>query len=241
MNSFSVPDLVDRHRADLRLCGRHEAQPRAAAISHRRRRAAPRGAEGPARSGRCRLPAFRRWPSDRPRRANRPGGVHPEPDEPAKQQIELQPLHDLPLRADAIEGLQEQRPQEPLRWDQRPTEPGIQRRKIGAEPIERDPEPAVCARCYRALPATDRRRRRGLRTGVVLRALGPCASPGEFAATLLGSAACGPSLQRSAHAPLRARPTHRAETVPTDHLTSPKLPAGFGMAFHRSPAVVPAY
>ena len=37
--------------------------------------------------------------------------VHPDPDEPAEQQVVFQPLHQLPLRADRVERLQQHRPQ----------------------------------------------------------------------------------------------------------------------------------
>ena len=38
--------------------------------------------------------------------------VDAEPGEPAEQEVELQPLHQLALRADAVERLQQQRPQQ---------------------------------------------------------------------------------------------------------------------------------
>jgi hypothetical protein len=37
-----------------------------------------------------------------------PRVVHADPDEPTKQQVELDPLHELSLRADRVEGLQQQ-------------------------------------------------------------------------------------------------------------------------------------
>jgi hypothetical protein len=46
--------------------------------------------------------------------------VHAEPDEPAEQQVEVDPLHQLSLRADGIEGLQQQGAQQTLRRDQIP-------------------------------------------------------------------------------------------------------------------------
>jgi hypothetical protein len=45
--------------------------------------------------------------------------IEPKPDEPAKLKIEIEPLHQLPLGADRIEQLQQDRPQKPLwrdRW-----------------------------------------------------------------------------------------------------------------------------
>jgi hypothetical protein len=59
--------------------------------------------------------------------------VDADPDEPAKQQIELQPLHQLSLRADRIERLQEHRSHQLLRRDRRPSHPRIQRRKVAGE------------------------------------------------------------------------------------------------------------
>ena len=38
--------------------------------------------------------------------------VDADPDKPAEQQVELQPLHQLPLRAHRIERLQQHRPQQ---------------------------------------------------------------------------------------------------------------------------------
>ena len=46
--------------------------------------------------------------------------VHRQPDEPAEQQIVVELLHQLPFRAHRVEGLQQQRPQQPLRRDRRP-------------------------------------------------------------------------------------------------------------------------
>ena len=63
--------------------------------------------------------------------------VDPEPDEPAEQQVEVQPLHELALRAHAVEGLQQQRPQQPLRRDRRPADAGIERGELRAQPLER--------------------------------------------------------------------------------------------------------
>src|SRR5881394_4252364 len=44
--------------------------------------------------------------------------IDPHPDEPTKQQIELQPLHELTLRANRIECLQQHRSQQHLWRDQ---------------------------------------------------------------------------------------------------------------------------
>jgi hypothetical protein len=52
--------------------------------------------------------------------------IDAEPDEPAEQQIEVEPLHQLPLRADRIERLQQQRTEQFLRRDRRPADPAIQ-------------------------------------------------------------------------------------------------------------------
>ncbi len=62
--------------------------------------------------------------------------VHTEPDEPAEQQIELQPLHQLTLRANRVERLQQHRPQQHLGRDRRPTQPGIKRRKIARQRLQ---------------------------------------------------------------------------------------------------------
>ena len=43
--------------------------------------------------------------------------VRREPDEPAEQEVELEPLHQLALRADRVERLQQHRPQQHLRRD----------------------------------------------------------------------------------------------------------------------------
>jgi hypothetical protein len=69
----------------------------------------------------CRLPAADRGSWKRsviPRRV-----VDADADKPAKQKIELQPLHQLPLRADRIERLQQHRWQQLLRRDRRPAHP----------------------------------------------------------------------------------------------------------------------
>ena len=55
--------------------------------------------------------------------------IHAETDKPAEQQIELQPLHQLALRADAVKRLQQHRPKQLLRRNRRPPEVRIERRK----------------------------------------------------------------------------------------------------------------
>src|ERR1700752_1556163 len=45
--------------------------------------------------------------------------VRQKPDEPAEQQVVVELLHQLPFRAHSIERLQQQRPQQPLRWNRR--------------------------------------------------------------------------------------------------------------------------
>ena len=55
-----------------------------------------------------------------------------EPDKPAEQQVVVDPLDQLPLRADRIEGLQQQGPQQPLRRDRLPAERRIQRVELAA-------------------------------------------------------------------------------------------------------------
>lgn len=51
--------------------------------------------------------------------------VGAELHEPAKQKFEVQPLHHLPLRAEAMEQLQQQREQQLLRCDRWPSDPPI--------------------------------------------------------------------------------------------------------------------
>ena len=59
--------------------------------------------------------------------------VDRQPDEPAKQHVELQPFDQLPLRADRIEKLQQRRPQQPLRRDGWTPDPVVKRRKPRVE------------------------------------------------------------------------------------------------------------
>jgi len=56
--------------------------------------------------------------------------VDADADEPAKQEVELQPLHQLPLRADRIERLQKHCPKELLRRDRGTAAPRIKRREL---------------------------------------------------------------------------------------------------------------
>jgi hypothetical protein len=54
-------------------------------------------------------------------------------DEPAKQEIELQPVHQLSLRADRIERLQQHRPQKLLGRDRGTAYPRIERRELARQ------------------------------------------------------------------------------------------------------------
>jgi hypothetical protein len=56
--------------------------------------------------------------------------VDADADEPAKQEVKLQPLHQLTLRADRIESLQQHRPKELLRRDRGTAAPRIKRREL---------------------------------------------------------------------------------------------------------------
>jgi hypothetical protein len=56
--------------------------------------------------------------------------VDAQSHEPAKQQVSVEPLHQLPLGAHGIKGLQQHCPQQPFRRDRRPTRPGIKRGEI---------------------------------------------------------------------------------------------------------------
>ena len=56
--------------------------------------------------------------------------INPKPDKPSEQQIEFDPLHQLPLRAHRIEGLQQHCPQQLFRWDRGPTQTRIQSLKL---------------------------------------------------------------------------------------------------------------
>ena len=63
--------------------------------------------------------------------------VNAEADKPAKQQVELQPLHQLPLRADRIERLQQHRPQKLLGRDRGTADPRIERRELARQRRQR--------------------------------------------------------------------------------------------------------
>ena len=56
-----------------------------------------------------------------------------QPDEPAEQQVVVDPLDQLPLRADRIERLQQQGAHQPLRRDRTPPDRRIQRRKLARQ------------------------------------------------------------------------------------------------------------
>src|SRR4051794_32769072 len=64
--------------------------------------------------------------------------IDAEPDKPAEQEVELQPLHEQPFRAKAVKGLQEQRPHKPLGRDRRSAGAGgVERVELRAEAAER--------------------------------------------------------------------------------------------------------
>ena len=63
--------------------------------------------------------------------------VHAQPDEPAKQQVVIELLHQLPLAANRVERLQQQRAQQLLRRNRRPPELDIQRAEPRREPLQR--------------------------------------------------------------------------------------------------------
>src|SRR5271169_1770998 len=60
-----------------------------------------------------------------------------EPDKPAKQQIIVDPLDQLPFRADRIERLQQQRAHQPLRRDRLPADRRIQLGELASQRFER--------------------------------------------------------------------------------------------------------
>src|SRR5208282_487169 len=62
--------------------------------------------------------------------------IDTDPDKPAKQQIKLQSLHQLPLRTDRVERLQQHRSQQHLGCDRRSPQPGIQRREIARQRLQ---------------------------------------------------------------------------------------------------------
>jgi hypothetical protein len=59
--------------------------------------------------------------------------VNPKPDEPAVEQVVIELLHQLPLRADGIERLQQKRAQQPLGRDRRPTAVRVSLGKIAID------------------------------------------------------------------------------------------------------------
>src|SRR5262249_25377749 len=59
--------------------------------------------------------------------------VHAETNEPAVEQVVVELLHQLPLRADGIERLQQERPQQSLRRDRRPAAVRVRPGKIAVE------------------------------------------------------------------------------------------------------------
>ena len=69
--------------------------------------------------------------------ASKPLFVDRQPDEPAKQHVELQPFDQMPLRADRIEKLQEQARQKALRRDGRAPDPLVRCRKPQVELSQR--------------------------------------------------------------------------------------------------------
>ena len=63
--------------------------------------------------------------------------VDPKPDEPAEQQIVVELLHQLALRSDRVERLQQQRPQQLLRRDRGPTAEGVKLLKVRRQRCKR--------------------------------------------------------------------------------------------------------
>ena len=63
--------------------------------------------------------------------------VDPQAHEAAEQQVELRPLHQLPLRADRIERPQQHRPQQRFRRDRGPTHPRIEPREVLGQALQR--------------------------------------------------------------------------------------------------------
>ena len=58
--------------------------------------------------------------------------VDAQANEPAVQQVELQPFHQLAFRADRVERLQQRRPQQLLRRDRGPAQRRVHSRKVRA-------------------------------------------------------------------------------------------------------------
>ncbi|MEZ0105318.1 hypothetical protein ABIF25_008900 [Bradyrhizobium elkanii] len=63
--------------------------------------------------------------------------VHPKPNEPAEQQIELYPFHQMPFRANPIERLEEHRPKQLLRCDRGATELRIELAELARKVVQR--------------------------------------------------------------------------------------------------------
>ena len=55
--------------------------------------------------------------------------IHAKADKPAEQEVELQPLHQLALRADAVKGLQQHRPKQLLRRNRGPAKVRVKGRE----------------------------------------------------------------------------------------------------------------
>ncbi|MNL50359.1 hypothetical protein D3C87_1733710 [compost metagenome] len=72
--------------------------------------------------------------------------IHRKPDEPSKQQIVIDLLHQHPLRADREEGLQQRRPQQHLGRDRRTSHAGIKT----VDPAAQTGQDLVGERAYRS-------------------------------------------------------------------------------------------
>jgi hypothetical protein len=67
----------------------------------------------------------------------RSGIIDPEADKPAKHQVVIHLLHQLPLGSDREQDLEQARPDQPLRWNRRAAEIGVKRLEFGIEAGER--------------------------------------------------------------------------------------------------------
>src|SRR5512132_34127 len=63
--------------------------------------------------------------------------VGAQTDEPAEQEVELEPLHQLALGPDRVERLQQHRPQQHFRRDRGPARDPVKRRERAAQSVER--------------------------------------------------------------------------------------------------------
>ena len=63
--------------------------------------------------------------------------INADPDEPAEEEVVLQPLHQLPLRADRVERLQKHGPKQLLRRDRRSPDRRIKHRKLALQRRQR--------------------------------------------------------------------------------------------------------